>query len=126
MLYLYNVSEQTVAAAAPLEFSTIGVLKGRTAVQTTDTTVNIYCPGVYEVNFYGTATAAGTVQLQLNGEDVVGALSEGTTLVFTVLVQINPNCCAITTNLPARLQVINTGDAALTLSNAGITVVKVG
>ena len=126
MIYLYNISEQTVAAAAPIEFTTVGVTKGYPIVQATDTTINLNCPGIYEVTFYGTAAAAGNIQLYLNGEGVPGAISEGTNLVFTVLVRINPNCCAITTNLPGRLQVINTGDAALTLNNVGITVVKVG
>jgi hypothetical protein len=62
----------------------------------------------------------------LNGEEVSGALAEGTSLAFTALIRINPNCCAITDNLPATLQVLNEGAAALTLTNAALTIVKVG
>lgn len=126
MLYVYNISEQAVAAAAPIEFTSIGVSKSKLITQTTNTTLTINCPGIYEIAFNGTASAAGTVQLYLNGEALPGALAEGTSLAFTVLVRANPNCCAITDNLPARLQVINTGDAALTLTNVAITIIKVG
>ena len=126
MLYVYNISEQAVAAAAPIEFTSIGVSKSKLITQTTNTTLTINYPGIYEIAFNGTASAAGTVQLYLNGEALPGALAEGTSLAFTALVRANPNCCAIIDNLPVRLQVINTGDAALILTNVAITIIKVG
>lgn len=126
MMYVYTVSEQTIEVAAPIEFTTIGLSKGRNATQTTETTLTIGCPGIYEITFNGTATAAGTTQLYVNGEEVNGAASTGTTLSFTALIQVNPNCCAVTNNLPARIQVINDGAAALTLTNVALTIIKVG
>ena len=126
MLYVYNISEQTVAAAAPIEFTSIGVVRSKLITQATDTTLTINCPGIYEIAFNGTASAAGTVQLYLNGEVLPGALAEGTSLAFTALVHASPNCCAVTDNLPTRIQVVNTGDAALTLTNVAITIIRVG
>ena len=126
MMYVYTISEQTVAAAAPIEFTTIGVSKCRSTTQATETTLIIGCPGIYEITFNGTATAAGTAQLYVNGEEIDGAVSTGTTLTFTALIRVNPNCCAVTNNLPARIQVINDGAAALTLTNVALTIIKVG
>lgn len=126
MLYVYSLAEQTIAVDAPVAFPSIGISKGKYAIQSTESTITINCPGIYEVTFNGTASAAGEVQLTLNGLNVEGAIANGTTLTFTVLVGVNPNCCAVTDNLPARLQVVNTGEAAVTLTNVGITVIKVG
>lgn len=126
MMYVYTVSEQTTEVAAPIEFTSIGLSKGRNATQATETTLIIGCPGIYEITFNGTATAAGTAQLYVNGEEINGAISTGTTLSFTVLIQVNPNCCAVTNNLPARIQVINDGATALTLTNVALTIIKVG
>lgn len=126
MMYVYTTSEQTIEAAAPIEFTSIGISKCRNATQTIETTLTIGRPGIYEITFNGTATAAGTVQLYVNGEEINGATSTGTTLAFTALIHVNPNCCAITNNLPARIQVINGGAAALTLTNVALTIIKVG
>ena len=103
MMYVYTISEQTVEAAAPIEFTSVGISKCRNVTQTTDTTLIISCPGIYEITFNGTATAAGTVQLYMNGTEVNGATSTGTTLAFTTLIQVNPNCCAVTNNIPVRI-----------------------
>ena len=65
-------------------------------------------------------------EMLANGEEIDGAVSTGTTLTFTALIQVNPNCCAVTNNLPARIQVINDGAAALTLTNVALTIIKVG
>ena len=126
MMYVYTTSEQTIEAATPIEFTSIGISKCRNAIQTTETTLTIGRPGIYEITFNGTATAAGTVQLYVNGEEINGATSTGTTLAFTALIHVNPNCCAITSNLPARIQVINGGAAAFTLTNVALTIIKVG
>ena len=126
MLYVYSISDQTVAAAGPIEFTTLGLVKNKNIIRKTNTTLQFNCPGIYLVSFNATASAAGEVQLYLNGEEVPGALAEGTSLAFTALIRINPNCCAITDNLPATLQVLNEGAAALTVTNAALTIVKVG
>lgn len=126
MLYVYSISDQTVAAAGPIEFTTLGLVRNRNVIQKTNTTIQFNCPGTYQVSFNATASAAGEVQLYLNGEEVPGALAEGTSLAFTALIRINPNCCAITDNLPATLQVLNEGTAALTLTNTALTIIKVG
>ena len=92
MLYVYSISDQTVAAAGPIEFTTLGLVKNKNIIQKTNTTLQFNCPGTYQVSFNATASAAGEVQLYLNGEEVPGALAEGTSLAFTALIRINPNC----------------------------------
>ena len=126
MLYVYSISDQTVAAAGPIEFTILGLVKNKEVIQRTNTNMQINCPGIYLVSFDATASAAGEVQLYLNGEEVPGALAEGTSLAFTALIRVNHNCCAITDNIPAIVQVLNEGAAALTLTNAALTIVKVG
>lgn len=126
MIYLYTTNSQTIEAAAPISFTTVGLRKDRTATQSTESTVQLNCPGIYEVSFNGTASATGIVQLYLNGEAIPGAIANGVSLAFATLVKVNPNCCAITDNLPARIQVLNADESAITLSNVALTVVKVG
>ena len=82
MLYVYSISDQTVAVEGPVQFITVGLSKYKTTVQTTETTLTINCPGIYQIAFNGTASAAGTVQLYLNGAEVAGATSTGTSLGF--------------------------------------------
>lgn len=138
MLYTYNNASQTLAQNAPIVFSTNGVAKGCSATHVAGSTaVNLNKPGIYMVQFNADAVESGTAgnltaQLQGNGVAITGAEStaySGATtdimnLSFTALVKVNPNCCAITTNIPYVLTVQNTGEGA-TYSNAAITVTKV-
>lgn len=126
MIYLYTNSPQTLAANVPISFTSVGLRKGRAATQSTEATIQLNCPGVYEISFNGTAAVAGVVQLYLNGEAIPGALANGVSLAFTALIKVNPNCCAITDNLPGRIQVKNNDDGELTLNNVALTIVKVG
>ena len=41
MMYVYAISEQTVEAAAPIEFTSIGISKCRNATQATETTLSM-------------------------------------------------------------------------------------
>lgn len=126
MIYLYTNSSQTISENVPISFTTVGLRKNWITTQSTEATIQLNCPGIYEVSFNGTAADTGIVQLYLNGEAVPGALANGVSLAFTALVKVNPNCCAITDNLPARVQVLNVDDADLTLTNVALTIVKVG
>lgn len=126
MIYLYSVSSQTLAADTPVSFTTVGLRKDRTATQSTETTIQLNCPGIYEISFNGTASTTGIVQIYLNGEAVPGAIANGVSLACDALVRVNPNCCAITDNLPARIQIVNITGSELTLSNVALTIVKVG
>lgn len=126
MIYLYTTNSQTVEVAAPVSFTTVGLRKDRTATQSTESTVQLNCPGIYEVSFNGTASTTGIVQLYLNGEAVPGAIANGVSLAFAALVKVNPNCCVITDNLPARIQVLNADGSAIALSNVALTIAKVG
>lgn len=101
-------------------------------------TVTLKRAGKYLIGFTGTAsavaTAGGTVTMHLyaNGTKVNGfeASQSATTstavmnLVQTpFVVRVNPNCCAVTNNVPVSLTVQNDGTPA-TFSNANITVTK--
>lgn len=126
MIYLYTTNSQTIATNEPISFTAVGLRKSYTTTQSTETTIQLNCPGVYEISFNGTASTTGIVQLYLNGEIVPGALANGVSLAFTTIVKVNQNCCAITDNLPSRIQVKNSDDSELTLTNVALTVVKVG
>lgn len=126
MIYLYTTNSQTIATNEPISFASAGLRKSYAATQSTETTIQLNCPGIYKVSFNGTASATGIVQLYLNGEAVPGALANGVSLAFTTLVKVNQNCCVITDNLPARIQVKNNDDSELTLTNVALTIVKVG
>lgn len=138
MLYTYNNTSQTLAQNAPIVFNTNGVAKGCSVTHVAgSTSVNINRAGVYMVQFNADAVGSGTAgnltaQLYGNGAVVTGAESTAYSgaatdimnLSFTALVRVNPNCCAITDNIPYVLTVQNTGEGA-TYSNAAITVTKV-
>ena len=103
MIYLYTLTEQTVQSLAPLSLTTVGLSYGRSVTQSTETTIQLNCPGFYQVTYNGTVAGDGTVQLYLNGEPVPGATGSGATQTFTTIVRANPNCCSVPDNLPARL-----------------------
>ena len=68
-------------------------------------------------------------QLQVNGVNYPGAVAsagvtEGNSISFSALVKVLPNCCAIDSNLPASVTVVNTGVDAI-YTNAALTIVKI-
>ena len=133
MLYANTTTSQTVAAGGTISFNTSTIETGTICnggIINNNTSIRIRKPGIYKVDFNGstdTTTSDATVQLYVNGTAYTGALSTapvGGDVGFTCLVQVLNNCCAIKSNLPATLTVVNTGTAA-TFTNAAITITKV-
>lgn len=139
MLYSYSNTDQTVAANGTLTFANNSISTCSCITHAAGSgSIGLTATGYYLINIEAdaantTATAGNiTLQLYTNGTAYPGAeatvTSDSTTdlahLSLSTLVRVLPNCCAITTNTPLTLTVVNTGIAA-TVSNATITVVKV-
>lgn len=138
MLFTYNSTEQTLAANAPLAFVQNAVKTGCVATHIAgNTTINLNRPGYYMVHFNADAVetgAAGNVKIQMqnNGVNVSGAEAtaySGTetdivNLGFSAIVRVQPNCCAVSSNVPASLTFVNSGVAAV-VSNAAVVVTKI-
>lgn len=102
--------------------------------QENDSSIRIKKPGLYLVSFNGIAVESETagnliVQLQNNGEDVIGAIAENTSesatsmrnLSFTAVIEVLNSCNCIDNS--ALLTVINEGVSAI-FSNANLTIIK--
>ena len=102
-----------------------------------NTMINLNRPGYYMVHFNADAVetgAAGNVKIQMqnNGANVSGAEAtaySGTetdivNLGFSAIVRVQPNCCAVSSNVPASLTFVNSGVAAV-VSNAAVVVTKI-
>ena len=102
--------------------------------QENDSSIRIKKPGLYLVSFNGIAVESETagnliVQLQNNGEDVIGAIAENTSesatsmrnLSFTTVIEVLNSCNCIDNS--ALLTVINEGVSAI-FSNANLTIIK--
>jgi hypothetical protein len=101
-------------------------------------TITLKRAGKYLIGFTGTATtvatAGGTVTMHLyaNGTEVNGFEASQSATADTVImnlsqtpfmIRVNPNCCAITDNVPVSITIQNDGTPA-TFTNANITVTK--
>ena len=140
MLYAYSNTAQSVAVDSAATFALNNLQTGCTATHlANDSTIYLNKPGVYyiTVTAIGTSAIADTnisLSLYKNGVQVPGAVTSGTVvndnglipLTLNAIVRVLPNCCAINTNLPTAITVINTSSAAETLNNITITVTKVG
>ena len=123
MLQAYS-TDVTVTALAPVPFNSLAVSKGCSETLETPTTVALKRCGVYEVSVNASAAASQTVQLYRDGVALPQAVSTGTAMGFTCLVQVNENSCKCNPcTAPVRLQVVATG--AGTLTDASITVTKI-
>lgn len=139
MLYTYSNTAQTPAINGVLTFANNAIStcscvshsagSGSVALQGT----GYYLVSVNATVANTTATSGDiTLQLYVNGVAYPGATGTKTstattdsgTISFTTLVRVLPNCCAITSNNPLTLTVVNTGIAS-SVSNAAMTVVKV-
>ena len=134
-LFAYNTASQTVATNGTILFNNFKQT-GCSIKLETNNTAKISKPGLYSVNVSVSAaqsdtTGSATIQLFNNGVAVPGAISSADTssatdvevLTFSTVVQVNPNCAAVTNNCPVNLTVVNTG-VATTITNPIITIVK--
>ena len=134
-LYAYNTASQTVPVNGTIAF-TNSTVTGCSLRQATTTNSEIRHSGLYSVSVSATVAStetSGNITIQLLQNDVAvpGAASTTTSTAatdvesvsFSVPLAINPNCCAVTNNVPANLSVIVTGNAA-TVTNPIISIIK--
>lgn len=139
MLNTYTNTSQAVAVNGTLTFNNTAVSACQFVHHTagsasTALTGTGYYLVVFNADAAITDSTAGnvTAQLQVDGTTYPGAeatfYSSAATdignISFTTLVKVQPNCCAISTNNPKTLTVINTGLAA-TYTNASLTIYRV-
>ena len=135
MVYTFSVTDQTVNTDESLAFNTDGVVYGScTSHWGNPNVVQLRHAGLYYVSFNASLSTTETTgdlaaQLQVNGVDYPGALAtagvaDGKSLSFSALVKVLPNCCAVDSNIPASVSVINTGVDAI-YSNAALTIIKI-
>lgn len=136
VLNAYTNSVQSVIAQGSVLFNNNNPLTGCSIAHASgSSSVQLRKPGIYLINFNAdastTATAGGTITLQLsnNGVIVPGASSTATTtsntaivtVSFSTIIRVLRSCDCV--NNQTNLTVINTG-SAVSLSNANIVVVK--
>lgn len=134
-LYAYNLASQTVTAGGPILFTNSNVT-GCSIKQATTSNSEIINPGLYDVSVSASVATTGTagnisIQLFQNGVAVPGAISTANSTAatdveavsFSVPIVINPNCCAVSNNLPTDLSVVVTGVSA-TVTNPIISIIK--
>lgn len=124
MIEAYSLNV-TVPENSAIPFNNVVLQKGCTAVLNGTSTIQLNKCGVYMVAVDCSSAAAATIQLYKNGIAQAQAISTGTTPNFVTLIQVDENntCCPCAS--PTNIQVINTGDAAATFTDANITVTKV-
>ena len=134
-LYSYNLASQTVQAGGSILFTNSSTT-GCSIKQATTSNSQILNPGLYNVSVSATVAStetAGNISIQLykDGVPVQGAISSADSTAatdleavsFSIPVVVNPNCCAVTNNLPTNLSVVVTGVAA-TVTNPIISIIK--
>lgn len=139
MIYAINTATQDLSINENLVFTSAPVSTSCNCNTTlANGGVQLRNPGIYLVEVNADASISGatagdiTIQLQNNGVNITGAEatanSTATTdivnLKFTALVRVLSNCCAMQSNVPTTLTVVNTGVAS-TITNSAITVTKV-
>lgn len=135
MVYTFSVTEQALETNEAIPFLTDGVTYGScTCHSAGSAAVQLKHTGLYFVTFNATLSTTETTgeleaQLQVNGVNYPGAVAsagvtEGNSISFSALVKVLPNCCAIDSNLPASVTVVNTGVDAI-YTNAALTIVKI-
>lgn len=97
-------------------------------------TISLNDTGFYRVTYSVSAVAgaAGVVSIALNQNETAlytvsqtaAAAGDTVNLTLVYIVRVAPNCSAVISNLPANLQVVNTG-VALTGGTSNILVEKV-
>lgn len=112
---------QTIPTSGAVDFNNVELEKGQSVTVTSDSIINLNCKGVYKLECFASLAAASTLQLFNNGIADKTAQGTGTNISFSKLIPVNsnnyPNVCF---SQPLRLQIMNTGDAAITLGEGNI------
>ena len=121
--YSNNITVETDQA---IPFNSTQLLKGCTVAHGSPATFELNKCGVYLVSFNGSAAAAVTAQIFVNGVARPGAQATGTAIAFSdTIVVPNNNCICDPCTAPAVVQVKNTGAAAETFLTANAIITKI-
>lgn len=116
----------TVESAQAIPFNNTQTYKGCTVAHGSPATFELNKCGVYLVEFNGSAAAAVSAQLYVNGVARPGAQATGTAVAFsdTIVVPNDNSRCNPCTS-PTVVQVVNTGAAAGTFDVTNIIITKI-
>ena len=136
MTILSNVSSQNIAPAGVINAGSVVVQKG-CATQASGNGIAITKPGIYDITatVVGLVTGGGIMEFSVmeNGTAIdylVGQAytntEEPATVTLTGHIVVNPNCCAVTNNLPTTISLQNTSTTTTAvISNVMLDVTKV-
>lgn len=135
MTILSNVSSQSVAPAGVINAGSVVAQKG-CATQASGNGIAITKAGIYDITatVVGLVTGGGIMEFSVmeNGT-AIGYLTgqaytntgEPATVTLTGHIAVNPNCCAVTTNLPTIITLQNTSaTTTAVISNVMLDVTK--
>lgn len=130
-----NTTSQSVAPNETINIGGLVAQKGYTT-QLSGNGITITKPGIYEINatVVGLVTGGGIMEYTvMNNGAAIGYLTgqaytntgEPTTVTLSGHIVINPNCCAVTTNLPTTITLQNTSaTTTAVISNVMLDVTK--
>ena len=136
MTILNNTATQTVAPGETINLGNVVLQKG-CFTRATNNGIGIYKSGIYEIisTVVGLVTGGGILEYTvLNNGTPIGYLTaqaytntgEPSTVTLAGHITVNPNCCAINTNVPANITLQNTSTTtSAVISNVTLDVTKV-
>ena len=136
MTILSNVSRQSIAPGGVINPGSVIAQKGCSTVANGNG-IAIKKPGIYNViaTVVGLVTGGGIMEFTvMNNGVAIGYLTgqtytnteEPATVTLAGHLVVNPNCCAVTNNLPTNITLQNTSDTTTAvISNVMLDVTKV-
>lgn len=136
MTILSNLSSQTVAPAGVINAGNVVEQKGCSTKANGNGIAIVKC-GIYDITatVVGLVTGGGIMEFTVLSNNVPIAYLTGqaytnteepATITLTGHIVINPNCCAVTNNLPATISLQNTSaTTTAVISNVMLDVTKV-
>lgn len=136
MTILSNVSSQTVAPGGTINAGNVVEQKG-CSTKASGNGIAITKPGIYDITatVVGLVTGGGIMEFSVMDNGVaIGYLvgqaytntGEPATITLSGHIVVNPNCCAITNNLPTTITLQNTSTTTTAvISNVMLDVTKV-
>ena len=123
MLEIYSLNV-TAAAGAAFPLTNTVLQKGQTVVLSGAGTLQFNKCGIYMLSVNGSAAASVTVQAMKDGVLLPQAQATGTNPSFLTLIQVPENNTNCPCSIPTTVQIINSGDAAATLTDLNVVVTK--
>lgn len=136
MTILNNTSSQTIAPGGVINLGSVIAQKGCSTIANGNG-IAIKKPGIYNViaTVVGLVTGGGIMEYTVMNNGVpIGYLKgqaytntgEPATVTLAGHLVVNPNCCAVTNNLPTNITLQNTSDTTTAvISNVMLDVTKV-